>query len=93
MTTYTKVLISSAAALLTTQVEATGLHNSCLSLSDATIAEPEYQQAWHTNEADLTSAVVTPDMRLDGFITCRNDDEAIVGLQFFLSDTPWLGYG
>ena len=32
-------------------------------------------------------------MRLDGFVTCYNSDGAIVGLQFFLSDTPYLGQG
>jgi len=90
MNSYTKVLISSLAGLLATQVEATSIHNSCLSLSDKTIGETEFSQQFITNESSLTNGSVTPDMRLDGFVVCTDEGKNILGLQFFLTETPYL---
>jgi len=90
MNSYAKVLISSAAALLATQAEAGSIHNSCLSLSDNTIGQPDSPQRFVTNEAGLTSGAVTSDMRLDGFTVCTDGDDKVVGLQLFLSETPYL---
>ena len=91
MNSYTKVLISAVAAFAT-QTTATGIHNSCLSLSDATIGQPEFTQQFVTNESVLISDATTLDMKLDGFITCTQGGK-VVGLQFFLTDTPYLGEG
>lgn len=90
MNSYTKVLISSLAGLLATQVEAQSIHNSCLSLSDKTIGETEFSQQFITNESSLTNGSVTPDMRLDGFVVCTDEGKNILGLQFFLTETPYL---
>jgi len=90
MNSYTKVLISSVAGLLATQVEAQSIHNSCLTLSDKTIGETEFSQQFITNESGLTNGSVTPDMRLDGFVVCTDEDRTILGLQFFLTETPYL---
>jgi hypothetical protein len=42
-----------------------------------------------TNESVLTSDAVNSNMKLDGFWTCTDGDN-VVGLQFFLSETPYL---
>ena len=88
MNSYTKVLISAVAALAT-QAEASGIHNSCLTLSNATIGEPDFTQQFVTNENALTSGAVTSDMKLDGFTVCTDGDN-VTGLQFFLTQTPYL---
>ena len=88
MNSYTKVLISAMAAFAT-QAEAAGIHNSCLTLSDTTIGQPDFVQQFMTNESVLTSDAVNTNMKLDGFWTCHDGDN-LVGLQFFLSETPYL---
>ena len=88
MNSYSKVLISAVAALAT-QAEASGIHNSCLTLSNATIGEPDSTQQFMTNENTLTSGAVTSDMKLDGFVMCTDGDN-VTGLQFFLTQTPYL---
>merc|ERR1712014_467359 len=90
MNSYTKVLISTVAGLLATHVEAASIHNSCLTLSDKTIGDTEFSQQFMTNESGLTNGSVTPDMRLDGFVVCTDEDRTILGLQFFLTETPYL---
>jgi hypothetical protein len=87
MNSYTKVLISAMAAFAT-QAEASGIHNSCLTLSDTTIGQPDFVQTFMTNESQLTDQV-NSNMQVDGFWTCTEGDQ-VVGLQFFLSETPFL---
>jgi len=89
MNSYTKVLISSMGALLATKAEAGGIYNSCLELSDDTISS-DFHQTFFTNEADLTTSSMTSDMALDGFNVCTDGDRNVKGLQFFLSETPYL---
>jgi hypothetical protein len=88
MNSYTKVLISTVAAFAT-QTAAAGIHNSCLSLSDTTIGQPDFVQQFVTNESAFTSGAVSSDMSLDGFTVCTDGDN-VVGLQFFLTETPYL---
>jgi len=89
MNSYAKVLISSLAALLATQTEAKGMHNSCLQLSDATIGHSMSNNVFVSNEEGLISDEVNENMRLYGFKQCSDQDNNLIGLQYFLSDKPY----
>jgi len=80
MNTFIKLL--TATALLATQSEAKTIHNSCLRLTDAT--EGESVGEFFTNEAQLTTAAYSDDMRLHGIKTCHNSGK-VTGIQFFMA--------
>ena len=60
---FNKVLISTVAALFATQAEASGMHNSCLSLTNETAGHSSGHQ-FFTNEGQLTTSAVTESMHL-----------------------------
>merc|ERR1712113_4246 len=90
MNTFTKTLISTAAALLISQSEAKAIHNSCLVLSDQTAGHETGE--FITNEDQLTGSSVTGDMRVHSIKTCHADGN-VTGLQFFMALDPYETLG
>ena len=80
MMTSRKVLTSTLAALMATQAEAQGLHNSCLKMTDQTLGEMENDQTYFTNESQLTSSQATENMRLYAYKVCTDSAGSLKGL-------------
>lgn len=67
MNNLTKSLIFTA--LMAIHAEAKSVHNSCLTMSDATAGDETGE--FMTNEDQLTSSAVTDEMRLHSVTTCQ----------------------
>ena len=76
-----------ALALVTSQVGAKTIHNSCLVLSNQTAGLET--GTFMTNEDQLTSSAVTDEMRLHSITTCSDSTDSVTGLQFFLASNPY----
>ena len=87
MNNISKVFISTVAFFLASETEAVPIHNSCLVLSDITAGYENGE--FMTNEDQLTSSIVTDDMRIHSFKTCTNSNGFITGLQFFMAANPY----
>ena len=84
-----KALISTASALLASQVNSKPIHNSCLKLSNLTTGQE--MGKYVSNEGFLTSKAVTDDMRLHSITTCMDpDSDKVTGLQFSMQYSPYF---
>jgi len=69
MNTLTKSLLFTA--LMAIHAESKSIHNSCLTMSDATAGDETGE--FMTNEDQLTSSAVTDEMRLHSVTTCHTE--------------------